>query len=236
MDTNLVNLKNAVNRSVNINKGLPWSAGTYTYGALIRHQDMAYVCIADSTTAVPTDPLAWSPIGKGSYLLDEIADVDIVAPNHNDFLLYDEISDTWQNQAVSYTVSSLSDISLTGAQTGDVMTYNGLTDRWENKKIPGNFRMNFLGPLEPVTSTVRYYPIRSITVKSYFITAGGAPNAAGNLVIKKNNVTVTTVSVPSGTVKTDTTPLSIVLSTTDYLTVDSTLSSGKDLSIIFIYE
>jgi hypothetical protein len=100
MDTNLVNLKNAVNRSVNINKGLLWSAGTYTYGSLVRYNGIAYICDVESTDALPTDTNSWKPVGKGTYSVPELTDVALTNPSNSDVLSYDAASNNWVNKKI----------------------------------------------------------------------------------------------------------------------------------------
>jgi hypothetical protein len=121
-----------------------------------------------------------------------------------------------------------------------VMTHTEVDTNFLNLKTAiektTSFRMNYSGFLEPTVSVVRYYPIQNIEITGYFITLGIAPNTNGNLIIKKNNISIATIAVLANSLKTDIIPFSLALTPTDYITVDTTLTSGKDLSLIFIYE
>jgi hypothetical protein len=130
------------------------------------------------------------------------------------------------------------DITLRSELTR-AMTHTEVDTNFSNLKTAiektTSFRMNYSGFLEPTISKVRYYPIQNIEITGYFITIGIGPTTGGNLIIKKNNIDIATIAVLANTLKTDIIPFSLALAVDDYLTVDTTLSSGKDLSLIFTY-
>lgn len=201
MDNNFSNLKTAIEKSVNINKGLVWASGTYTYGSLVRYQGIAYVCVVESTATPPTDTDSWQPVGKGTYSIPELTDVALTNPSNSDFLSYDTTN-----------------------------------NKWVNKKVKLSFRANFSGILEKTVSNVKYYPVNDITIKGVSVTLGMAPNVTNTVVVNKSSSPVLIIPIAAGIDRIDFIPMTLTLNTTEFLTVNCNLTTGKDLSLTFTYE
>lgn len=99
----------------------------------------------------------------------------------------------------------------------------------------GSFRMNAAGNLTSTVGSVRYYPHATMTISGYYITIGSPLTAAGTYTIRKNGTSIATGSLPVSTYLIPLTSLSITLTTSDYLTVDYTAYTGKDMAVNFVY-
>jgi hypothetical protein len=200
-DSNFSNLKNAVENCVNITSSPTWAVGTYRYGALVKYDYIAYVCVAQTTTTTPGTSSDWMSIGN-----------------------------------VGYDLGSLGDTTITSPANGNTLIFDSTVNRWVNKNFDMTFRMNFAGFLEKSLSESKYYPSRTIKVTGFYYNFGTAPSITSNFQIKKNGTLISTVDVTAGVTFVPKTALDIILNITDYLTIDNYVSSGKNLSIIFIYE
>lgn len=99
----------------------------------------------------------------------------------------------------------------------------------------GTFRMNAAGNLTTTVGSVRYYPHATMTISGFYITIGSPLTAAGTFTIRKNGTSVATGALPVSTYFIPTTAISFTLTSSDYITVDYTAYTGKDMAINFIY-
>jgi hypothetical protein len=236
MDTNLTNLKAAVEKSANIDTGLPWVSGTYTYGAIVKYLENTYICIVASTTTTPSNTSAWTLISKNKYNVEEISNVVITSPVNNDFFVYDATLLKWKNKTIVYNVASLSDILLATVTDGDSLFFDGASSKWKNKKLEKNFSINFSGTLAKSLSEVPYYPSATVKITGYYLSFGTKPTVASNFQIKKNGILIYNITVPANTVVTVRSALNITLTISDYLSIDNYIETGKNLRITFLYE
>lgn len=201
VDGNFTNLKDAVEDCINIANGVEWVAGTYKYGALVKYQNIAYVCKVASTSSIPTVITDWTAIGNVGYALETLSNANI---------------------------ASLSD--------GDTLVYNSTASKWQNKKITQSFRLRYVGKLKTGVGTTRYYPPINMSITGYYLTIDDVLASTGTFVINKNGSPLYTGTIPANVYKTDISALSIPLTLSDYLTVDLTVGSGQNLTIVFIYQ
>lgn len=98
-------------------------------------------------------------------------------------------------------------------------------------------QLNFVGPVNIGTGTLRWYPDTSINITSVFISAGTPPSGGPlTLVIKKSDSTIATVSLSAGQNISSTTTLNTTVLTTDYITVDVTATNYTfDAILSFTY-
>jgi hypothetical protein len=98
-------------------------------------------------------------------------------------------------------------------------------------------QLNFVGPVNIGTGTLRWYPDTSINITSVFISAGTPPSGGPlTLVIKKSDSTIATVSLSAGQNISLTTTLNTIVLTTDYITVDVTATNYTfDAILSFTY-
>lgn len=99
----------------------------------------------------------------------------------------------------------------------------------------GSFRMNAAGNLTTTVGTVRYYPHATMTISGYYITIGSPLTAVGTFSILKNGSVVASGTLPVSTNFIPLTSVNITLTTSDYLTVDYTAYTGKDMAVNFVY-
>lgn len=99
-------------------------------------------------------------------------------------------------------------------------------------------QLNFVGPIQTETGTLRWYPDTDILITNVFLVAGTAPTIGSlGMNILKNGSVIDVITLPLNINKTTNKTLSISLTPNDYITVDVTLSSyAADASLIFTYE
>lgn len=98
-----------------------------------------------------------------------------------------------------------------------------------------SIRGAFSGPVVASVGTMRYYIRDSIHVSSIFANLSGPATAAVTVDIKKNGVTVQTVSIPIAQ-ETSTTVADIALLPDDYITLNVIGGTGNDLAVRLDYE
>jgi len=82
------------------------------------------------------------------------------------------------------------------------------------------------------TGTSRYYPPKNISISKVYANVGTAPAGGFAFIIKKNGVnTGYTFTFTNGTYIMTAVTVSITLTTTDYLTLDITAGTSRDLKL-----
>jgi hypothetical protein len=104
------------------------------------------------------------------------------------------------------------------------------------EQIEQTFSINFVGVLAQSLHESRYYPSKPINVKKFYLSFGIVPSSNSYFKIKKNDIELYTINVVANTFVTEKTAIDIPLEPTDYLSIDSYISTGKNLRIVFIYE
>lgn len=90
------------------------------------------------------------------------------------------------------------------------------------------------GNVSVITGTTRWYPPSDITVESITLRTGTAPTSTLTIVARKSGTIVDTITLPSGQNKiVSTVPFDLTVD--DYITVDVTTASGKDMTVMFNY-
>jgi hypothetical protein len=102
-DSNFSNLKNAVENCVNITSSPTWAVGTYRYGALVKYDYIAYVCVAQTTTTTPGTSSDWMSIGNVGYGLGSLGDTTITSPANGNTLIFDSTVNRWINKNFDMT-------------------------------------------------------------------------------------------------------------------------------------
>lgn len=96
-------------------------------------------------------------------------------------------------------------------------------------------RMLFRGTLTSISSKAPWYPDRAVKVIGYYMVIGTKSTAPVAVTVKKNGSAESALVLPANTVKTAITDVNIDMTLDDYLTVDLSATSGKDLTVYFIY-
>jgi hypothetical protein len=63
--------------------------------------------------------------GGGATNLNELTDVTITSVANNQALVYNNVSNQWENQAIPRDLEALSDVDLTSPTTNQLLKYNG---------------------------------------------------------------------------------------------------------------
>jgi hypothetical protein len=137
---------------------------------------------------------------------------------------------------VGYLMASLGDTTITNPVNGNTLVYDSVIGKWVNKNFDMTFRLNFAGFLEKSLSETKYYPSRTIKITGFYFNFGTPPSTPNDFQIKKNGTLITTVNVAANTSLSTKTAVDITLTTADYLSVGNYITSGKNLSIVFLYE
>lgn len=95
---------------------------------------------------------------------------------------------------------------------------------------------NFVGPINSMVGTVRFYPPQTITVSSIYMAIGVTSSSNTVAAIKKNGTAVGSVTLNANSSKSLPVAVSIVVTPSDYLTVDITSAlGGQNLNITLVY-
>lgn len=97
--------------------------------------------------------------------------------------------------------------------------------------------LNVQGLLSFMTGNARWYPDTSVTLTQAYATVSVPPSSgSAQFVVKKNGVSISTVSISSGQYKSSLVSLSANLLATDYVTIDVVSGNGaSDAAISILY-
>lgn len=95
---------------------------------------------------------------------------------------------------------------------------------------------NFVGSLVPTVGTAKFYPPQTITVTSLYVAIGTQALEPITVVVKKNNTPAATAVLPANSNRTLPQAVSVVVTSSDYLTVDiPSAMSGANLNLTLVY-
>ena len=120
---------------------------------------------------------------------------------------------------------------------GSTLTYDELDANFAYL-LPRISKLNMPGPMKVFTGVARWYPERSISLKSFYISLGVAGTAGTTVVLKKNGSVVGTAVCTATANKSSVVTLTDNLTISDYLTVDVTAAGAgaSDLLACITYE
>lgn len=104
---------------------------------------------------------------------------------------------------------------------------------YSNKKL---IKSSFVGDLENMVGTVRYYPECNIQIEEMWITFGRPSPLPCSLKLYKNNTDLLAdLYIPPNTRRTNNYTTKHILTPSDYLTTDIEASDGSDLLFTMVY-
>jgi hypothetical protein len=94
------------------------------------------------------------------------------------------------------------------------------------------------GMVPILTGTNRWYPDASVTLIQFYATVSSPPvGAAASFAVKKNGISIGTITIATNQYKSSVTSITTALLATDYITVDVTATNSiADASVIMIYQ
>lgn len=201
---------------------------SYNVGDIVIYNNYLYVCI--EATSGAWDSSKWSVV-KLSYIipkdLEDLDNVNIQNPIHNQILAYDNPSGKWINKTGggggSSALADLTDVSLSTPDEGDSLVYNETDEEWQNKKITRTLTQaeyNALTPAEKNNGTI--YLISDTNISADEVDYSSGVSVADELDLKANTSDLAMVAT-SGAYN-DLTGLPTVSS--GVITVDKVIATG----------
>jgi hypothetical protein len=132
--------------------------------------------------------------GGGATNLNELTDVTITSVANNQALVYNNVSNQWENKAIPRDLDSLTDVVVTNPQSLQVVAYNGT--QWVNAAIPRD--LEALSDVDLTTPTtnqlLKYNGTQFVNAKANIselndVAISGTP-VNGSILVYNNTLTI----------------------------------------------